>query len=93
MSTASEVTLITGGAGFIGSNLADRLCRMGRRVLIYDNLSRPGVERNLEWLQTEWGDLVDVEIGDVRNKSSLSKGLSTPIRFFISQHRWPSPAA
>ena len=43
-------TLITGGAGFIGTNLADRLLSDGSRVILYDNLSRPGVEENLGWL-------------------------------------------
>src|SRR6185312_12036047 len=35
--------LITGGAGFIGCNLADRLLSAGQSVLVYDDLSRPGV--------------------------------------------------
>jgi CDP-paratose 2-epimerase len=64
--------LITGGAGFIGTNLAHRLLSAGRRVLIYDNLSRPGVERNLEWLATTHGnDKLQVEIGDVQNLKRL----------------------
>ena len=42
--------LITGGAGFIGSNYADRLLRRGERVTIFDNLSRAGAEKNLDWL-------------------------------------------
>ena len=44
----AQLTLITGGAGFIGSNLAHRLLGAGRRVRILDNLSRPGVEPNLQ---------------------------------------------
>ena len=44
---AAGTRLITGGAGFIGTNLADRLLADGRRVLVFDNLSRPGVEQNL----------------------------------------------
>ena len=48
-------TLVTGGAGFVGSNLADRLAREGRRVRILDNLSRPGVERNADWLRRRHG--------------------------------------
>ena len=43
--------LVTGGAGFIGSNLADRFAREGHDVLVYDALARPGVERNLDWLK------------------------------------------
>src|SRR5690349_18847276 len=65
--------LITGGAGFIGTNVADRFLRSGYRVIIYDNLSRQGVERNLAWLERNYGDLVQVEIGDVRNEHALRK--------------------
>jgi len=64
-------TLITGGAGFIGSNVAHRLLSSGERVLIFDKLSRPGVAKNLEWLTTTHGDLVDIEIEDVRNSAHL----------------------
>lgn len=68
-----QPVLITGGAGFIGSNLADRLLRMGSRVLILDNLSREGVQRNLDWLCAEHGRNVEVEIGDVRDRSAVSR--------------------
>lgn len=64
-------TLITGGAGFIGTNLADRLLSAGEPVLIYDNLSRPGVEQNLQWLCERHRDLVQVEIADIRNRFML----------------------
>ena len=43
---------ITGGAGFIGSNVANRLLSLGHRVVILDNLSRPHVFRNVMWLIT-----------------------------------------
>ena len=43
--------LITGGAGFIGTNLAARLLSDGRDVLVLDSLARPGVEENLRWLR------------------------------------------
>jgi CDP-paratose 2-epimerase len=44
--------IITGGAGFIGSNAAARALRRGDEAVILDNLSRPGAKRNLEWLRT-----------------------------------------
>jgi CDP-paratose 2-epimerase len=47
--------LITGGAGFIGSNLANRLIIQGHDVTIYDNLSRTGCTSNIHWLQKEHG--------------------------------------
>ena len=47
--------LITGGAGFIGSNYCHRLLNCGEEVVIYDNLSREGTEKNLAWLYSEFG--------------------------------------
>jgi CDP-paratose 2-epimerase len=42
--------LITGGAGFIGCNLARRLLDRGHDLLIFDNLSRPRTTHNLDWI-------------------------------------------
>jgi CDP-paratose 2-epimerase len=61
----SPTTLITGGAGFIGTNLADRLLAAGRRVRILDDLSRRGVEDNLAWLEDRHGSALQVQLGDV----------------------------
>ena len=65
--------LITGGAGFIGTNLAHRFLSSGKEVIIFDNLSRPGVEENLRWLKGVHGDLVKIVIEDVRNRSEIQK--------------------
>jgi uncharacterized protein YbjT (DUF2867 family) len=43
--------VITGGAGFIGSNTAEHYLRAGARVTILDNFSRRGSESNAKWLQ------------------------------------------
>lgn len=59
--------LITGGAGFIGTNVADHLLSAGQPVILLDNLSRPGVERNLAWLRETHGDLVQVEVADIQD--------------------------
>ncbi|WP_119462207.1 NAD-dependent epimerase/dehydratase family protein [Rhodospirillaceae bacterium SYSU D60014] len=59
--------VITGGAGFIGINLADRLAQSGQQVLIFDNLSRAGVEENLTWLMEKHRGRVSAEIADVRD--------------------------
>jgi CDP-paratose 2-epimerase len=63
--------LITGGAGFLGANLADRLASAGERVLIFDNLTRANVARNLAWLQQRHGDRIAVRIADVRNAEAV----------------------
>lgn len=47
--------LITGGAGFIGSNLASRLLEQGHEVAILDNLARAGSASNLECLRARYG--------------------------------------
>jgi CDP-paratose 2-epimerase len=68
--------LITGGAGFIGSNLADRLAREGHRILVYDALSRPGVERNLEWLKSRHGGRVTSIIADIRDEDEVVRAVA-----------------
>jgi len=69
--SAGRYVLITGGCGFIGTNLADRFLSAGHRVMVFDNLSRAGVERNLEWLRETHGDLLQVKIGDVRDAAAV----------------------
>jgi CDP-paratose 2-epimerase len=67
--------LITGGAGFIGTNLAHSLLRAGVPVIVFDNLSRPGVERNVRWLAETHGDLLRVDIADVRDRGALVRAV------------------
>jgi CDP-paratose 2-epimerase len=57
--------LITGGAGFIGSNLADHYLSQGLQVTILDNFSRPGSEMNLAWLKSRHGSRFDVVRADI----------------------------
>jgi len=65
--------LITGGAGFIGSNYVHRLLGRGEDVVVYDNLSRAGAPRNLEWLRQVYGeDSFRLVVGDVRDASLLA---------------------
>jgi len=65
--------LITGGAGFIGSNVAASLMASGQRVIVYDSLARPGVEENLHWLQSNYSDQLEVELHDVRDAAELTR--------------------
>jgi CDP-paratose 2-epimerase len=78
----SKPILITGGAGFVGSNLAHRLLSSGYRVRLLDNLSRTGVERNLRWLMETHGDLVDIEVPDLRNLSIIRQAVKDASQVF-----------
>lgn len=74
--------LITGGTGFIGTNLADRLLTAGRPVVLYDNLSRPGTEKNLKWLVEKHGNRVQMETADIRDRTALSNALKAAGQVF-----------
>lgn len=66
--------LVTGGAGFIGSNYVSRLLARGEQVILYDNLSRAGAPRNLAWLeQTHEKDAFRLVVGDVRDADLLAE--------------------
>lgn len=71
----SRPVLITGGAGFIGTNLAYQLLSQGQPVILFDNLSRKGVTSNLQFLTSLFGGLVDARIGDVRDARALRDSL------------------
>lgn len=61
--------LITGGCGFLGSNLAAHGISCGAKVSVFDNLSRPGASENLNWLQ-EIGRVEYIH-GDIRNRNDV----------------------
>lgn len=64
--------LITGGAGFIGANLAHRLIGRGDDVTVFDNLSRPRTEHNIAWLRhTHGSDAFRFVQADLRDYPSL----------------------
>jgi len=66
---------ITGGAGFIGSSLSERLVKDGWEVTIFDNLSA-GSEENLEQLVTNrHGESATLVVGDCTRPSSLKNAL------------------
>lgn len=71
--------LITGGAGFIGSNLTARLLGEGHDVVIYDNLSRSGCEANVKWLQQlsyhQGLHLVQADLADFESLKKAAQGV------------------
>ncbi len=79
MKQASAKWLITGGCGFVGSNLAAALLDQGYRVVVFDNLAREGSARNLEWLRSRNGNLV-FRSGDTRNREDVDHVISAHAR-------------
>lgn len=79
---SEQLTLITGGAGFIGCNLANRLLGSGRKVRIFDNLSRPGVEQNLQWLRDQHGERLQVVNADIRDEKAVTQAVAGTTQVF-----------
>lgn len=77
-----DPVLITGGAGFVATNVAERLLQRDCRVRLLDNLSRPGVERNVAWLEARYGDRVEFVRGDVRDPATVVRAVAGVRRVF-----------
>src|SRR5215472_5761294 len=72
--------LVTGGIGFIGTNLSNRLLRDGHEVILFDNISRAGVRKNLDWLRSKHRNRIQFIEGDVREFGAVDgamKGVDT----------------
>jgi len=83
--------LITGGAGFIGVNCANHFSNQGHEIVVFDNLSRMGSEKNLAWIKGQCP--VEFVKGDLREYQDLvdvrpRKGHL--ISFFTWLLRWQS---
>lgn len=63
--------LITGGCGFLGSNLASDALARGDELVVFDNLYRNGSRENLTWLQTQ--GKFTFEHGDTRNQNDITR--------------------
>jgi CDP-paratose 2-epimerase len=72
----TERILVIGGAGFIGCNVVAHFASQGHVVRVYDDLSRAGVHRNLQWLQRTYGDRIDARVADVRDRSRLREAVA-----------------
>lgn len=77
--------LVTGGAGFIGSNLVARLLHQGHDVVVYDNLSRSGCEANVAWLNgvaAETAGTLHLVRGDVADFDTLQRAAEGAQRIY-----------
>ena len=79
---STKPLLITGGAGFIGANLAHRLASEGEHVLLFDALVRPGVEQNLAWLRLQFPDRISFTLGDTRDRASVAQATAEAAAVF-----------
>lgn len=75
LASGARPVVVTGGAGFVGSNLAESFLADGRDVVILDNLSRQGVEDNLGWLSARYGDLVHPVPADLRDAHGVADAM------------------
>lgn len=67
--------LITGGAGFIGSNLARYFLRKKHNVTLFDNFQRNGTEDNAKWIRSLYPQ-VNIIRGDIRNFSEIKNAVA-----------------
>jgi CDP-paratose 2-epimerase len=67
---------VTGGAGFIGTNLAARWLRDGHRVTVLDNFTRPGSRINAEWLQAHGGGRLAVVEADAADAAAIGRAVA-----------------
>jgi len=67
--------LITGGCGFLGSNIASEILKRGEELIVFDSLYRYGSYQNKEWLETQ-GDFIFIH-GDIRNTNDVERTIKT----------------
>ena len=71
----SQTILITGGCGFIGTNVSLHYLKKGFKVVAFDNLFRTGARENQEWLKQQNGDFIFIK-GDIREAGQILKVFS-----------------
>ena len=77
MTTASPQTwLLTGGAGYIGSHVADAFLASGKDVVIYDSLYQ-GLESRIEYLRKKYNKEIPLIVADIRDTAKFDEVLTT----------------
>ena len=77
--------LVTGGAGFIGSNLTEELLKRGHQVTVLDNFATGKIDNLLPLLE-HYSDSLTLQVGDIRNIEDCIK--ATKDDRFTQQSRW-----
>jgi len=73
--------LVTGGAGFVGTNVASHFASEGHQVVVLDNLSRRGVAANRDWLLRHHPSIEFIE-GDIRDPQAVARVVRGADRVF-----------
>jgi UDP-glucose 4-epimerase len=68
--------LLTGGAGYIGSHVADAFLASGKDVIIYDSLYQ-GLESRIEYLRKKYNKEIPLIVADIRDTAKFDEVLTT----------------
>jgi UDP-glucose 4-epimerase len=72
----TETWLLTGGAGYIGSHVADEFLASGKDVIIYDSLYQ-GLESRIEYLRKKYEKEIPLIVADIRDTAKFEEVLTT----------------
>ena len=70
----TQTWLLTGGAGYIGSHVADEFLASGKDVVIYDSLYQ-GLESRIEYLRKKYNKEIPLIVADIRDLDTFNKTL------------------
>jgi UDP-glucose 4-epimerase len=72
----TQTWLLTGGAGYIGSHVADAFLASGKDVVIYDSLYQ-GLESRIEYLRKKYNKEIPLIVADIRDTAKFEEVLTT----------------
>jgi UDP-glucose 4-epimerase len=72
----TQTWLLTGGAGYIGSHVADAFLASGKDVVIYDSLYQ-GLESRIEYLRKKYNKEIPLIVADIRDTAKFDEVLTT----------------